>query len=212
MNPKQQFYETISKTVIKNFIPRGIEGYYCPSKEEALNLALSFLSPGDSISFGGSVTINEIGLMDIFKTTKDYIVYDRTKAADSNESLEIYRQTVGCDYYFMSSNAITYDGQLVNIDGTGNRVACLITGPKNVIVIAGINKLVPDLESALKRVSNLAAPPNAIRLERKTPCALTGRCHNCFSEECMCSNTVITRKANIPNRIKVLLVGEELGY
>ena len=112
----------------------------------------------------------------------------------------------------MSTNAITLDGQLVNTDGTGNRVAALIYGPENVIIIAGMNKVAATLEEAESRVKNIASPPNAIRLDRNTPCALTGSCHDCFSEGCICSHTVITRRSAIKGRIKLILVGEELGY
>ena len=112
----------------------------------------------------------------------------------------------------MSTNAITTDGQLVNIDGTGNRVAALIWGPKQVIVLAGMNKVCPTLEDAYRRVKNIASPPNCIRLNRKTPCAATGICGDCLSPDCICSQTVLTRRSGIPGRIKVILIGEQLGY
>ena len=112
----------------------------------------------------------------------------------------------------MSSNAITLDGQLVNIDGIGNRLACLIAGPKNVIVIAGMNKIVADVETGIERVRNMAAPPNAVRLGSRTPCAGLGHCADCLVDDCLCCQIVITRKSRIPDRIKVILVGEELGY
>ena len=124
----------------------------------------------------------------------------------------LYSKVAVCDYYFMSTNAITTDGLLVNIDGTGNRVASLIHGPKNVIIITGMNKVCPDLDSAYKRVKLSAAPPNTVRLDKKTPCAVTGKCADCLSPDCICTHTVITRRSNIPGRIKILLVGEELGY
>ena len=116
------------------------------------------------------------------------------------------------DYFLMSSNAITLDGELVNIDGHSNRVACLCCGPKNVIVIAGMNKVVSNVEEGVDRVHNFAAPPNTVRLNKNTPCAQTGRCADCYSPDCICSQIVITRRSSIPNRIKVILVGEELGY
>ena len=112
----------------------------------------------------------------------------------------------------MSSNAVTLDGELVNIDGNGNRVACLITGPKNVILIVGMNKIVPDVTSGFDRVRNMAAPPNGVRLGLSTPCSKYGKCHDCYSPDCMCCEFVVTRKSRIPGRIKVILVGEELGY
>jgi len=112
----------------------------------------------------------------------------------------------------MSTNAITLDGELINIDGRGNRVAFLCYGPQNVLILTGINKIVADIESGIKRTRNIASPPNAIRLNRNTPCAITGKCGDCFSKECMCGQIVITRFSLIPNRIKVILIGEELGY
>lgn len=210
-SPKKQYYENLADSLIEKFNQRGIEGYYCDSREEALTVAKRFLTPGCSVSWGGSMTLDEIGLLDEFHNS-DYIIYDRTKAKSPEERSELYGKMVTADYYFMSTNAITLDGKLVNIDGNGNRVACLITGPKNVIVIAGMNKIVTDEAAAMERVRNMAAPPNAMRLNRKTPCAELGRCVNCLVEECICSSTVITRRSHIPYRIKVILVGEELGY
>ena len=181
------------------------------TKEEALLTAKRFLTPGCSVSWGGSMTLEEIGLIEDLKKS-DYTVYDRMLAKTPEERAELYSDVVCCDYYFMSSNAITLDGQLVNIDGFGNRVACLITGPKNVVIIAGMNKVVKDVDTAIDRVHNQAAPPNALRLGLKLPCAKYGRCVDCLDESCMCCQTVITRKSRIPGRIKVILVGEELGY
>ena len=152
------------------------------------------------------MALNEIGLIDELQKS-DCVIYDRKGNPPAPYSL-----IVTADYYFMSSNAITLDGQLVNIDGAGNRVANLIHGPKNVVVIAGMNKLAKDVEAAIDRVQNFAAPPNCVRLDRKTPCAVTGQCGNCLGEEGICANIVITRKSMTPNRIKVILVGEELGY
>lgn len=211
MTAKKQHYENLADTLIEKFNLRGIEGYYCENSKEALNMATRFLTPGCSISWGGSETIIDIGLLSSLKSS-DYVLYDRETAHTEEEKTEIYCKTVSADYYFMSSNAITLDGELVNIDGNGNRVACLIYGPKNVIVIAGMNKVVPDVESAVARVRNSATPPNAIRLSKKTPCAELGRCVNCLTDDCLCCNIVITRKSKVSGRIKVILVGEELGY
>lgn len=211
MNPKQQYYESIADNLIKKFNLRGIEGYYCADKEEALATVKRFLTPGCSITWGGSETIKQIGLLDEIKDS-DYILYDRLTATTEDEKTAMYSKVVTADYFFTSSNAITLDGELVNVDGNGNRVACLITGPKNVFVIAGMNKLVPDVKSGIQRVFNMAAPPNGIRLNTNTPCADIGRCTNCLVDDCMCCHTVVTRKSRIPNRIKVILVGEELGF
>lgn len=208
---KKIYYENLADSLIEKFNLRGIEGYYCDNKEEALLMAKRFLTPGCSISYGGSETLKEIGLIDSLKDS-DYIIYDRTKATSAEERNAIYSKIVTSDYFFMSSNAITLDGQLVNIDGAGNRVACLITGPKNVIVVAGMNKIVPDVKAGIERVQNIASPPNCIRLNRNTPCAELGRCVNCFTPDCICSQVVVTRTSNTPYRIKVILVGEELGF
>ncbi|WFR56056.1 lactate utilization protein [Anaerocolumna sp. AGMB13025] len=211
MTPKQLYYENLADSLIEKFNLRGIEGYYCDNAEDALIMAKRFLTPGCSISWGGSVTLEEIGLITELKTS-DYILYDRLSAKTPEEKEAMYSKIVTTDYFFMSSNAITLDGQLVNIDAGGNRVACLIAGPKNVIIIAGMNKIVTDVNTGIERVHNMAAPPNITRLGLKTPCAELGRCANCLTEDCICCEIVITRKSKIPGRIKVILVGEELGY
>ncbi len=211
MTPKKISYENLADSIIEKFNKRGIEGYYCENAEDALLTAKRFLTPGCSISWGGSQTLSDIGLFEDLYSS-DYILYDRLKANSPEEKSAMYSKIVTVDYYFMSSNAISLDGQLINIDGSGNRVACLITGPKNVIVIAGMNKIVTDVQTGIERVRNMAAPPNAVRLNLKTPCAEIGRCANCLTDDCMCSEIVITRRSGIPGRIKVILVGEELGF
>lgn len=211
MSPKKQYYENAADSLIEKFNLRGIEGYYCDNAEDALTMAKRFLTPGCSISWGGSETLNEIGLLPDLEAS-DYVLYDRSTAKTPEEKNLMYSKIVTVDYFFMSSNAITLDGQLVNIDGSGNRVACLITGPKNVIIIAGMNKIVTDVNTGIERVRNMASPPNAVRLDYQTPCAELGRCVNCLTDDCMCCEIVITRKSKIPGRIKVILVGEELGY
>lgn len=211
MTPKKIYYENLADTIIDRFNKRGIEGYYCENAEEALLTAKRFLTPGCSISWGGSQTLIDIGLFPALSSS-DYILYDRDTAKTPEEKRQMYSKTVTADYYFMSSNAITLDGQLVNIDGHGNRVACLITGPKNVIVIVGMNKITTDVDAAIDRVRNMATPPNTVRLGKKTPCAESGKCANCLVEDCICNQIVITRRSGIPGRIKVILVGEELGF
>lgn len=211
MTPKKQNYENLADSIIEKFNLRGIEGYYCDNADEALTMAKRFLTPGCSISWGGSETLDEIGLLPELKAS-DYILYDRATAKTADEKSILYSKIVTVDYFFMSSNAITIDGQLVNIDGHGNRVACLITGPKNVIVIAGMNKIVTDVNTGIERVRNMASPPNVVRLGLHAPCAELGRCTNCLTDDCICCEIVITRKSKIPGRIKVILVGEELGF
>lgn len=212
MTPKQQYYENTAKTILKTFEKRGFEGCYCPTNEEAVQKAMSYVAPGMSVSFGGSMTLEECGVMDALKSRDDITLLDRSKAKSPEEIQEIYHKALSCDCYFMSTNALTMDGELVNTDGTGNRVAALIYGPAKVIIIAGMNKVSANLKEAYSRVKTKASSPNSLRLNRNTPCAVTGKCCDCFGEDCICSQTVITRRSADKNRIKIILVGEELGY
>ena len=211
MNPKKKFYETAAETLIKNLDKRGMEAYYVDNKDDALKMALRFVTPGSSVSWGGSMSINEIGLIPALKAW-DCTVLDRTVPKTEEEKKEFFGKVAVCDYYFMSTNAITIDGELVNIDCTCNRVASLIFGPSNVIIIAGMNKVADNLESAVDRARNTAAPMNTIRLDRKTPCTQVGRCMDCMSPDCICNQFVVTRRSAPAGRIKIILVGEELGY
>ncbi len=212
MNPnKKKAYENAANTIIKNLAKRQMEGYYCDTKEDALKKALELMPEGSSPGWGGSMTINEIGLMDAIKNGS-YDIIDRASIKYDEEYKAIYARMVNADYFLMSTNAITMDGELVNIDARGNRVAFLIFGPSNVLVIAGMNKVVSDVEAGYKRVKDIATPPNTVRLNRNTPCATTGRCGDCYSPDCICNQTVITRRSGAPGRIKVILVGEDLGY
>jgi hypothetical protein len=205
--------ENQSIDIMKQLEKRNIESYYCNTKENALAQAISLLKPGCSVSWGGSATLEEIGLIDyIKKHTNDYIVYDRDTAKNPEEKKEIYRKASTCDCYFMSSNAITKDGILVNIDGNGNRVASLCNGPDQVVLIVGMNKVSGSIEEAIDRIHMIAAPANALRLKLKTPCTLTGDCMQCLSKECICSQLVVTRFNRNNGRIKVILVGEDLGF
>lgn len=208
---KQKNYENVASTIIKNFSKRQIEGYYCPNKKVALEKALELMPKGSSVGWGGSITLIELGLFEAIKNG-DYKVIDRDITTNSEELRKIYGDICCADYFLMSTNAITLDGELINIDGRGNRVAFLCYGPQNVLILTGMNKVVKDVESGLKRARDIAAPPNAIRLDRKTPCAITRKCEDCYSQECMCGQFVITRRSGIPNRIKVILIGDELGY
>ena len=211
MTPIKTFYETQAATILRHLKKRGMDGYYCPTSEAAVKQALSLLPRGASVSFGGSMTLSESGMMDALRSG-DFKLIDRDTARTLEEREEIYHQALSADYFFMSTNAITLDGQLVNVDGHGNRVAALIYGPKHVVLLVGMNKVAADVPEALSRVHEKAAPPNAIRLSKNTPCAKTGVCADCLSEDCICSQTVITRLNRIPGRITVILIGESLGY
>lgn len=211
LNPKKKFYETAAETLIKNLDNSGMEAYYVDNGEDALKMALRFVTPGSSVSWGGSVSINEIGLIPALKAS-DCVVLDRTVPKTEDEKREFYSKVAGCDYYFMSTNALTMDGELVNIDGVGNRTASLIFGPANVIIIAGMNKVTNSIEAAVERARNTAAPMNTARLDKNTPCTQVGRCCNCMSADCICNQFVVTRRSAPAGRIKIILVGEELGY
>lgn len=209
--PKQKYYETVASTIIQNLNKRQIEGYYCKDKASAIQKALELIPKGSSIGYGGSMTIIESGLMDALEND-NYKLIKRENANTSEEQRKMYGEICTSDFFLMGTNAITLDGELINIDGRGNRVAFLCFGPQNVLILTGMNKVVSNVEAGIKRVRDIAAPPNGIRLNKQTPCALTGRCGDCYSPDCMCGQLVITRRSGIPNRIKVILIGEELGY
>lgn len=211
MNPKMKNYENLAATVIKNLEKRQIEGYFVPDKEEALKLLQALIPEGASIGYGGSVSLSEVGALEAFSGEK-YNLIKRETAKTQEETEAIFKEILFCDFFLMSSNAVSLDGQLINVDGRGNRVAFLAYGPKNVILVCGMNKIVPDVSAGIERVKALAAPMNAVRLNRSTPCTKTGVCGDCQSPDCICASTVITRRSHTPRRIKVILVGEELGY
>ena len=211
MNIKKDYYKKLADTVIKGFTKRHIEGHYCDSIAEAKELAMSLVASGSTAAWGGSVTLDEIGILDALRSREDITLYDRTKATSPEETKKIFHDSLSCDYYFMSSNAITQDGELINIDGTGNRVAALIYGPENVIILAGMNKIVKNVEDGIGRSRDVAASQNCIRLNKNTPCSINGVCGNCLADT-ICDQIVITRASRIPNRIKVILVGEALGF
>ena len=205
-------YELQANTVIKALEKRNMRGYYCPDCASAVKLAEELVPAGSTVSFGGSVSVSESGVMDMLKSRSDIRLIDRSKAKTPEETKQMYRDAFSSDVYFMSTNAITLDGELINIDGNGNRAAALIYGPDKIVMIVGMNKLVSTVEDAVNRVSDIAAPANGVRLNKQTPCATTGFCHDCLSPECMCSHTVSTRRCYTPDRIHVILVGEALGY
>lgn len=211
MSHKQTALSRQAEAIIRNLEKRNMEGFYFQSAEECTQAILKEMPKGSVIGWGGSESVKESGLMEAIHNG-DYELIDRSAAKTPEEARQIYAKTVLADYYLMSTNAITLDGELINIDGNGNRVACLIQGPAHVILVVGMNKVVTDIESGVARVRNMASPANAIRLNRNLACAATGVCHNCLAPECFCNQIVITRRSMHEGRIKVYLVGEELGY
>ena len=196
---KSKYHETLAATVIKNLEKRQMEGYYCPTVEDAEKLAFSFLKDGQTVSFGGSMTLEETGMLTALRHDPSIHLIDRSTAKTPDETKKMYHDALSSDVYFMSTNAITTGGELVNIDGTGNRVV-------------GMNKIAANVDEALSRVHNVATAQNCIRLDKKTPCAITGACADCLSPDCICNQVVITRRSGIKGRIKVLLIGESFGY
>ena len=212
MAPKKQYYENVAATIIKNLEKRRMNGFYCADKESAIAKVLELMPAGSSVGWGGSMTLKDNGFFDAIVDANAYQVIDRDTAKTKEEEKKIYSEICAANVFLMSTNAITLDGELVNVDGRGNRVSFLCYGPDKVIVVAGMNKVVTDVEDGIKRVRNMAAPPNCVRLNKKTPCAVTGTCADCYSPDCICAQTVVTRLSFYPGRINVILVGEELGY
>lgn len=205
--------ELVAKRVLDGLEKRNMKGYFCSTMEEANSLVLSLIPEGSSVSWGGSMSIRDSGLTRIIKESGKYNVMDRDEANSTEEMREIQRQALLCDTFLMGTNAMTDDGELVNIDGLGNRLAALCYGPKQVIVIAGINKVMHSEEAAIERARNVAAPINIHRFPaNQTPCKKTGKCGNCIGEGCICRQILITRMSMIPERIKVILVNENIGF
>ena len=211
MSPIEIRNEKAAGKVIKNLARRNIEAYYCPTAREAVEKLLEMIPSGSSVTWGGSMSIRDIGIPAALAEAGKYEVYDRDKAPDRAAATEIYLKAFSCDYYLSSANAITEDGIIVNIDGTGNRVAAITFGPRNVIFVIGMNKLTQDVDSALARARSLAAPVNTARFDIQTPCKLDGVCHNCLSDDCIC-NYIHYLRHSPKGKHKVILVGESLGY
>ncbi|MDR1067122.1 MAG: lactate utilization protein [Clostridiales bacterium] len=190
---------------------RNIEGFYCQDKNEAREKALELMPAKSRVGYGGSMTLNQIGLLDAVRNG-DYDLIDRDASRSPEEKRQMELDALTADFFLMSGNAIAMDGTLVNIDGKGNRLAALVYGPRNVIVIAGVNKIAFNEEQAILRARRVAAPINALRLKTLTPCVSTGICHNCLEDQCICRNMVITRMSSGHNRIKAIIVGEDLGF
>ena len=211
MKAKQKTYQTLAKTMIKNFEKKNIEAFYCENSQKAVELAMDIMKDGRIVSSGGSVTLEETGLLDAVRNSEHTFI-DRTFAKTPEDMKAAYIAAVSSDYFLMSANAVTIEGELINIDGNGNRVACLIHGPEHVILLVGMNKVVTDVEAGIKRIQNFSSPANAAVFNKKTPCGVTGHCGNCHSPECMCCQVVVTRHSRHTGRIKVILIGEELGH
>ncbi len=211
----KQRNKILAERVIENLQKRFFDAYYAETKEDALKKAIELIPKTDIISWGGSVSISEIGLMD-YILNNNYKVINRDSAKSKEEKFDLLKQALTCDTYLMGTNAISADGELVNIDCIGNRTAALMFGPKSVIIIAGVNKIAPTVEDAIKRARTYVAPINIQRVAsidgRQTPCYKTGSCFDCKSPDSICSHIVVTRLCNPQKRIKIILTNETLGF
>lgn len=201
-----------AERTIQNLEKKNMHGYFVQNKEEALKKIEELINEGDTVSVGGSRTLFEVGVIDFLRNGK-YNFLDRYEEGLTKEDIkELYRKSFSADAYFTSSNAITENGELYNVDGRGNRVAAMVYGPDKVIVVVGVNKIVKNVDEAIERNRRTAAPANAIRLNRNTPCAKTGYCMECSSEDRICYDYVLIRGQMEKGRIHVIIVNEELGY
>ncbi len=208
---KKIAYKNQANTIIKKLQLRHMAGYYVDNMEEATKKVLELLgSVKKTVAYGGSMTIDDSDLKERIATAGHELII-RENAKTEAELKEVKAKTVNADAFLMSSNAITLDGELINIDGRGNRVSYMIYGPDKVIMVVGMNKVVPTVEDGIRRVRNVASPANTARLHVDSPCAKTGRCANCL-DNTICDQIVVTRASRVPERIQVILVGEELGY
>ena len=211
MTPQELRNERLAKTIIKNLQRRHIEGFYCATAAEAVNKVLELIEDGCSVTWGGTMTVRDMGIPDALRRRGTLEVLDRDLVKTPEEKLAMYLKAFSADVYLTSANAISEDGVIVNIDGNGNRVAAITWGPKKVIFVIGLNKVAQTPEAALARARSTASPINVARFDIKTPCQVDGVCHNCNSPESICNYVHFLR--NSPKgRHVVVLVGENLGY
>lgn len=209
-SPRKLYYEKRGKLLVKNLETRHFEAHYCANKQEALTKALELIPKGADVGWGGALSAQQIGLMDTLNQG-EYGTLDRDRVHTPEEKDAIARACLDADVFLTGANALSLNGEMVNIDGTGNRLAAIAYGPKAVLVIAGMNKVVDTLEDAITRARTVAAPMNQQRFLRNTPCTATGTCADCKSKQCICNQILITRQCRPAGRIKFILVGEDLG-
>ena len=211
MTTKELRNERLAQTIIKNLKRRHIEGFYCPTGADAVNKVVELIEDGSSVTWGGTMTVRDLGIPEALKRRGTLEVIDRDLATTAEEKQSMYLRAFSTDVYLSSANAISEDGVIVNIDGNGNRVAAITWGPKKVIFVIGLNKVAQTVEAALARARSTASPVNAARFDIKTPCQTDGVCHNCNSADSICNYVYFLR--NSPRgRHQVVLVGEDLGY
>nr|WP_297704528.1 lactate utilization protein [uncultured Butyrivibrio sp.] len=203
--------ELLAQKVIKGLESRNMTGYYASTKEEALAKALEIIPEGSSVTMGGAMSAHEIGLVEAIKNG-NYNFIDRDKASTAEEKRAAMLAGYDADFFLSSANAMTEDGVIINIDGNSNRVSMIAQGPKHVLFIVGMNKICDDVDGAMKRARNVAAPINAQRFGLSTPCSKTGSCMDCKSPDTICCQFLMTRFSRHKDRIHVILVNDNLGF
>ena len=207
----KKYYEKRAQVLVKNLKSRHFDAFYYPDAASALEKALELIPEGASVGWGGALSAQQIGLIDAVKNG-NYAAIDRDAAKTPEERNALLKRCLMADVFLSGANALSLDGEMVNIDGTGNRVAAIVYGPETVLVIAGMNKVCDTLDDAVTRARTVAAPMNKQRFPFKTPCEVTGACADCKSDDCICNQILITRNCRPAGRIKFILVGEELGF
>lgn len=212
MTPQEERNALLAERMIKNLNRRHMEAFYCPTAEEAVKKVSELIEDGSSVTWGGSMTVRDMGIPDSLRKRGTLEVLDRDLVGSPEEVKAMYLRAFTADVYLTSANAISEDGVIVNVDGNGNRVAAITWGPKKVIFVIGMNKVAPTVEAALARARGIASPINAQRFDIDTPCRKDGACHNCNSPESICSYVHFLRNSRQQGRHVVVLVGENLGY
>lgn len=212
MTPIKKRNQLLAEKMIKNLRRRNMEAFYCPTAQDAVAQVQALIADGSSVTWGGSMTIRDMGLPQALRERGTLEVLDRDMVEDAQEKQQMYLKAFSADVYLSSANAISEDGVIVNIDGNGNRVAAITWGPRMVIFVIGLNKVAATVQDAISRARSTASPINAQRFDISTPCHNDGVCHNCNSPESICSYIHLLRNSRNGNRHKVVLVGENLGY
>jgi L-lactate utilization protein LutB len=205
-------YDQRVKRTIENLEKNNMEAFYVENETAVLDKVQELLSEGSTVAVGGSMTLFETGIIELLRNGK-YNFLDRYAEGLGAEGIkEVFRKSFFADAYLVSSNAVTEEGQLYNVDGNGNRVAAMLYGPDMVIVIVGVNKIVKDVQVAVERSKQISAPANNVRLTTNNPCCKIGTCIDCKSPSRICNNYVLIGRQGKKDRIKVIIVGKELGY
>ena len=212
MTPIEKRNQLLAEKMIKNLRRRNMEAFYCPTAQDAVAQVQALIADGSSVTWGGSMTIRDMGLPQALRERGTLEVLDRDMVEDAQEKQQMYLKAFSADVYLSSANAISEDGVIVNIDGNGNRVAAITWGPRMVIFVIGLNKVAATVQDAISRARSTASPINAQRFGLNTPCAKTGSCMNCKSPDTICCQFLITRYSRHEGRIHVILVNDSLGF